>query len=200
MLTNPDGYNLDADTVELVLQKRFSDNWQGLVSYTWGDSETTTRGAAGGDSDLPGTPSFYDNPNQLINAEGAKPFWHRPHQFKVVGSYQLPKEFRLSGVIRAQSGAPYARTFTVTGLNQGTITVLAERNGESRLESVATFDLTFGKAFRTGRTSIMPEIAMFNIFNANEITEINVASGANFGRVINFIAPRIFRFGVRVNF
>jgi hypothetical protein len=46
----------------------------------------------------------------------------------------------------------------------------------------------------------MPEIALFNIFNANEITEINVASGANFGRVINFIAPRIFRFGVRVNF
>ncbi len=200
MLTNPEGFTLDADTVELVLQKRFSDNWQGLVSYTWSDSETTTRGVPGGDGDLPLNPSFYDNPNQLINAEGAKPFWHRPHQFKVVGSYQLPKEFRLSGVVRAQSGAPYARTFTVTGLNQGTITVLAERNGDSRLGSVATFDLTFGKTFRTGRAAIIPELAMFNIFNANEVFEINTASGANFGRVINFLAPRIFRFGVRVNF
>jgi hypothetical protein len=47
--------------------------------------------------------------------------------------------------------------------------ILAEKNGDSRLESVATF-VTFGKAFRTGRTSIMPEIAMFNIFSANEIT------------------------------
>jgi hypothetical protein len=117
-----------------------------------------------------------------------------------VGSYQLPKEFRISGVIRAQSGAPYARTFTVGGMPQGTVTILAEKNGDSRLESVATADVTFGKTFRTGRTSIVPEFSLFNIFNANEITQINTASGANFGRVINFVAPRIFRVGVRVNF
>ncbi|MGH9332676.1 MAG: hypothetical protein ACRD21_02885, partial [Vicinamibacteria bacterium] len=198
MLTNPEGFILDSDAVELVLQKRFSDNWQGLVSYTWMDAETTTRGAAGGDGD--GANGFYDNPNQLINAVGAKPFYHRPHQFKAVGTYNFPKEIRVSGVIRAQSGAPYARTFTVGGLNQGTVTILAERNGDSRLGSVATADVTIGKTFRTGRASIMPEIAMFNIFNANEIFEINTASGANFGRVIGFLAPRIFRFGVRVNF
>ncbi len=200
MLTNPEGFVLDSDTVELVLQKRFSNNWQGLVSYTWSDAETTTRGTPGGDGDLPANPSFHDNPNQLINEVGAKPFWHRPHQFKVVGSYQLPRDFRVSGIIRAQSGAPYARTFTVTGLNQGTITVLADKNGETRLESVATADVTFGWTYRTDRVSIVPEIALFNIFNANDVTEINVASGANFGRVINFIAPRIFRVGVRVNF
>jgi len=197
MVTNPDGYVLDSSAVELVLQKRFSDNWQGLVSYTWMQSETTTRGAAG-DGDI--TNSFYENPNNLINAEGSTPFWDRPHQFKAVGSYQLPKEFRVSGVIRAQSGAPYARTFTVGGMPQGTVTILAEKNGDSRLESVATADVTFGKTFRTGRTSIVPEFSLFNIFNANEITSINTASGANFGRVINFVAPRIFRVGVRVNF
>jgi hypothetical protein len=200
MLTNPEGFTLDSDSVELVLQKRFSNNWQGLISYGWLDAETTTRGTAGGDGDLPGNPSFYDNPNQLINAEGAKPFWHRPHQFKVVGSYQLPRDFRISGTVRAQSGAPYARTFTVTGLNQGTITVLGERNGDSRLESVATADVTLGWTYRTERVSIIPEFALFNIFNANDVTEINTASGANFGRVINFIAPRVFRVGVRVNF
>ena len=197
MLTNPDGFVLDSSAVELVLQKRFSDNWQGLVSYTWMESTTTTRGAAG-DGDVAN--AFYENPNNLINAEEATPFWDRPHQFKAVGSYQLPKEFRISGVIRAQSGAPYARTFTVGGLNQGTVTILAEKNGDSRLDSVATADVTFGKTFRTGRTSIVPELSLFNIFNANEITDINTASGANFGRVINFIAPRIFRVGVRVNF
>ena len=140
-----------SDAVELVLQKRFSDNWQGLVSYTWMDAETTTRGAAG---DGDGANAFYDNPNNLINAEGAKPFWHRPHQFKVAASYQLPMEFRISGVIRAQSGAPFARTFTVGGLNQGTITVLAEKNGDSRLESVATADITVGKNFRVNDVSI----------------------------------------------
>jgi hypothetical protein len=197
MLTNPDGYKLDSDTVELVLQKRFSDNWQGLVSYTWMDAETTTRGSSA-ENDVAN--AFHDNPNQLINAEGAKPFYHRPHQFKVVGSYNFPHEFRVSGVLRTQSGAPYARTFTVSGLNQGTITVLAERNGDSRLDSVATVDITVGKRFTAGRARIEPELAMFNIFNANEVFEINTASGANFGRVINFLAPRIFRFGVRVNF
>jgi hypothetical protein len=198
MLTNPEGFNLDSDSIELTLQKRFSDNWQGLVSYTWMDAETTTRGGAG-DGDIAN--AFYDNPNNLINAEGAKPFWHRPHQFKLVGSYQLPKDFRVSGVMRAQSGTPYARTFTVGGLNQGTVTILAEKNGDSRLESVATADVTLGWTYRTERgVSIMPEFALFNIFNANDVTQVNTASGANFGRIINFIAPRVFRVGVRVNF
>jgi hypothetical protein len=197
MFTNPEGFKLDSDTVELVLQKRFSDNWQGLVSYTWMDAETTTRGGAG---DGDGANGFYDHPNNLINAEGAKPFWHRPHQFKVVGSYQLPKDFRISGVIRAQSGAPYARTFTVGGLNQGTVTILSEKNGDSRLESVATADITVGWTYRTERVSIAPEFSLFNIFNANDIFSINTASGANFGRILGFLAPRIFRVGVRVNF
>ena len=197
MVTNPDGYVLNSSAVELVLQKRFSDNWQGLVSYTWMQSETTTRGAAG-DGDI--TNSFYENPNNLINAEEAKPFWDRPHQFKVVGSYQLPKEFRVSGVIRAQSGAPYARTFTVGGMPQGTVTILAERNGDSRLESVATADITFGKTFRTGRTSIVPEFSLFNIFNANEITQINTASGANFRPGNQLHRAADLRVGVRVNF
>ncbi|HSF16175.1 MAG TPA: TonB-dependent receptor [Vicinamibacteria bacterium] len=197
MFTNPEGFKLDSDTVELVLQKRFSDNWQGLVSYTWMDAETTTRGAAG---DGDGANGFYDNPNNLINAEGAKPFWHRPHQFKVAASYQLPMEFRISGVIRTQSGAPYARTFTVAGLNQGTVTILSEKNGDSRLESVATADITIGKNFRVGDTSIAPEFALFNIFNANDVFSINTASGTNFNRVLGFLAPRIFRVGVRVNF
>ncbi len=108
--------------------------------------------------------------------------------------------FRLSGVVRAQSGAPFARTFTVAGLNQGTITVLAEKNGDARLESVATADVTLGWTYRTEKVSFMPEFALFNIFNANDVTQINTASGANYNRIINFIAPRIFRVGVRVTF
>jgi hypothetical protein len=108
--------------------------------------------------------------------------------------------FRVSGVIRAQSGAPYARTFTVGGLNQGTVTILAEKNGDSRLESVATADVTLGWTYRTERVSVMPEFALFNIFNANDIFQINTASGASFNRVLGFLAPRIFRVGVRVNF
>jgi hypothetical protein len=197
MITNPEGYDLDSDTVELVLQKRLSDNWQGLVSYTWMSAETTTRG---GEAESDVANGFYDNPNQLINAVGAKPFYDRPHQFKVVGTYNLPKDFRLSGIFRAQSGTPYARTFLVTGLNQGTITVLSEKNGDSRLDSVATMDLTFGWTGRTGKVNFQPEIAVFNIFNSNTVTLINTASGANFGRVLNFLAPRVFRFGIRVDF
>jgi hypothetical protein len=49
MVTNPDGYVLNSSAVELVLQKRFSNNWQGLVSYTWMESETTTEGSRGND-------------------------------------------------------------------------------------------------------------------------------------------------------
>jgi hypothetical protein len=104
--------------------------------------------------------------------------------------------------VRAQSGTPVARTFTVGGLNQGTVTILAEPVGEERLPNVATADLQISKDFSIGSRGarISPEVHMFNTFNANTVTSINTASGANYNTVLNFLSPRIFRFGVRVKF
>jgi hypothetical protein len=206
-LTNPEvldpstgenlDYYVDFNGFEIMFNKRFRDSWTGLVSYSYNDTETVTRGLA--DSDVAN--NFFINPNQLINAVGES-FFNRTHQFKMIGSYHTRWGVRIGGVFRAQSGTPVARTFTVGGLSQGTITVLAEPVGAQRLPSVYTADLQFAKDFTVGERGLVisPEVHMFNIFNANTVTDQNMASGANYLRVINFLSPRIFRFGVRVKF
>jgi hypothetical protein len=41
---------------------------------------------------------------------------------------------------------------------------------------------------------------IFNALNLNTVTQINSVSGPAYNRVIDFIPPRILRFGARVRF
>jgi len=200
-LTNPQGNDSTYKGFEVSFQKRLSDKWQGLLSYSYNNTEawvpagnnlTENQVAAG-----PGT--FFETPNGLINARG-KPFWDRTNQLKALGSYFAPYGIRISGVLRYQTGQPYARWFTVSGLNQGTITVAAEPAGSQRLPSVTTADLTFAKQFNVGKGRLEGSFDIFNIANANYVTSINSGSGSAYNRVLNFLSPRVFRFGVRYNF
>ena len=102
--------------------------------------------------------------------------------------------------MRYQTGAPLARTFFASGLNQGGATILAAPVGSERLDNVTTFDLALFRDFIAGRFRIAPEINIFNITNQNTITAINTSSGGNYGSVSNFLSPRIIRFALRVHF
>ncbi|HXV59781.1 MAG TPA: hypothetical protein VEK15_03740, partial [Vicinamibacteria bacterium] len=105
-----------------------------------------------------------------------------------------------SGVVRAQTGQPITRTFIVRGLNQGTQTIKAETVGSQRLSSVGTADITVAKDFVLGAGRLEVAGSLFNIFNANTISDINLASGSSYGQVLNFLSPRIFRIGVKYRF
>jgi hypothetical protein len=196
MLTNPDGNDSTYKGVELTLQKRLSDNWQALVSYTYNDTEAYGNSAGAEAFTANG---IFENPNSLINARGVGQ-WDRTNQLKLLGTYFAPWGVRISGVLRYQTGAPFARTFTVAGLNQGTITVLAEPFGAERLPNVTTGDITFAKSFKVGRGNLEGSVDVFNIANANDVTSLNVSSGSRYNQVLNFLSPRVVRFGVRYNF
>ena len=180
---------------EVITQKRFSNNWQGIVSYSWNDTDTWTRGGQWENTN----PGIFTHPNSQVNAQG-KSFYDRTHQFKVIGTWHAPFGFRTSGVMRYQTGAPLARTFFASGLNQGGATILAAPVGSERLDNVTTFDLALFRDFIAGRFRIAPEINFFNITNQNTITAINTSSGGNYGSVSNFLSPRIIRFALRVHF
>lgn len=197
MLTNPEGNDSTFKGFEVTLQKRMSNNWATIISYSYNDTDMITRGGEF-DGDANG---FHENPNNLINARG-KSFYDRTNQFKLAGTYLAPRGFRISGVFRAQTGQPIARTFQVSGLNQGTNTILSGPIGSERLPGVVTADITIAKAFDLGRgnMALVPEVAIFNIANANTVTSVITSSGSAFGQVLNFLSPRIFRFGMRFNF
>ena len=190
-----DKFETDYRGVEVIAQKRFSNNWQALVSYTWNDTDTWTRGGQWENTN----PGIFGNPNAQINAKG-KSFYDRTHQFKAIGTWHAPAGFRASGVMRYQTGAPVGRTVFVGGLNQGGASILAVPVGTERLDNVTTFDIALFRDFQVGRYRIAPEFNLFNITNQNTVTAINTSSGGNYGRVANYLSPRIARFAIRIHF
>ena len=195
----PDGTEVvnesDYKGFELTFQKRMSNNWALLTSYTYNNATAIT----GTGTEATTASSLFTNPNTLINSRG-KPFWDRTNQFKLLGSYYAPYAIRISGVLRYQTGQPISRTFNVTGLNQGTFSILAVPVGDERLPNVTTADITIAKAFEPGFGILTLEGSFFNIANANTVTAINTNSGSAFGNVTNFLSPRIFRFGIKYMF
>src|SRR4029453_7149247 len=121
--------------LEFTASKRYSNRWTLLGGYTF--SPTTV--------DAPAVPS----PNSFVNSSGRAGI-DRAHNFKLTGSYLLPWDIQLGGNLRAQSGQPFTRTLSITGLNQapnGNTTVLAEPRGTDTLPSLLTIDFRLGKVF-----------------------------------------------------
>ena len=190
-----DKFETDYRGVELIAQKRFSNNWQALVSYTWNDTDTWTRGGQWENTN----PGIFGNPNSQVNAQG-KSFYDRTHQFKAIGTWHAPFGFRASGVMRYQTGAPVGRTIFVGGLNQGGASILAVPVGTERLDNVTTFDIALFRDFMVGNVRVAPELNLFNVTNQNTVTAINTSSGPNYGRISNYLSPRIARVAVRIHF
>lgn len=190
-----DKFYSDYQGVELIAQKRFSDNWQALISYTWSDTDTWTRGGQWENTN----PGIFGNPNSQVNAQGNS-FYDRTNQFKAVGTWHGPFGFRASGVMRYQTGQPVGRTVWVADLNQGGASILAVPVGTERLDNVTTFDIALFRDFVVGNVRVAPELNFFNITNQNTVTAVNTSSGGNYGRISNYLSPRIARFAIRVYF
>lgn len=87
--------------VEVALNKRFSQNWEMMASYTWSWTEGTEPGII--------TVAF-DRPRQREYEFGFLPQDAR-HVVKIYSSYRLPYGFILGGRLRYMSGGPYNRYY-----------------------------------------------------------------------------------------
>jgi hypothetical protein len=82
-----------------------------------------------------------------------------------------------------------------TGLNIGSLTVLAEPIGTRRMAHVTLFDMRVEKAFALGAgRRLSAFVDGFNLLNANPEQNIIWASGA-FQRPLAVVPPRIARIG-----
>ena len=61
------------------------------------------------------------------------------------------------------------------------------------------FDLRIGRSFQVHRTTIRPQLSVFNVFNAATVLAINTAYGSNWLRPTNILAPRIATVGAQIN-
>jgi hypothetical protein len=196
--TNPENDKADFNTVEVALNRRFTDRWMLLTSfgYTWLNqihSSSTTVSSGNGQT-------FSYRPADLMfgdNGYETSTLWN----YKVIGRYTLPLDIGLSGSWKVQSGGNWGRSLSVAFPGDGTRTVRVEPVTANRGETVQILDLRFDKSFRMGgSTRLTAMVDTFNLTNAGTVTTFRNATGATYKEVTALLDPRIVRFGLRFDF
>ena len=160
--------------VMFVLTKTLSNRWQGQFSYVYSKSEGSVGNA--GRSGFGGT--TFRNPNLvLINAYGTMDY-DRPHEFKLMGGYTVPKvEVALNAYYRAISGYTYTPVANVSGSSSvlnwtGSLNINLEPKGSQRMDMQHIVDFRIEKEFKVDvhRFGVYFDIA--NLFNNDVITGV----------------------------
>jgi hypothetical protein len=106
--------------VNFALDKRFSNNWIGGLSYTWSKLTGNFTGLASGDElgrNSPNGERYFDIwhlsfDKNLDPIDGPLPT-DRPHAFKAYGSYVFPFGLTLGAIVNAMSGVPTSEEWNV---------------------------------------------------------------------------------------
>lgn len=193
VITNIPGLEDTYDGVELNVTKRMSDRWQVLGGLTIGrDRGPYDRGLNTDD---------FNNPNFNLNREDSIIGQDSTYIGKVVGTYVFPRGITASTNLRYTTGQPVLKQVTLRGVNQGTVTVLAEPRGNTRLDNVTLWDVRASKVFRFGgRYELEAVFDVFNLLNQAAKTVINQNVGPTFGRPIAILPPRVARVGGTLTF
>ena len=159
--------------IEVVLKKRFSNNYQFTLSYTYANAEGNINGLAieeYGQVD-PNITATFDFPDILHNYYGKLPT-SIAHAFKFDGSYAFDFGLNIGLSLRARTGRPYTDMAENDGY--GLIAFLDPRGSSGELPSMFTSDVHLSYMFKLGsnmKLSIFTDI--FNITNNTKMTRMN---------------------------
>jgi hypothetical protein len=146
----------------------------------------------------------YEDPTNVDTLNGAQDNDRNSRWVaKLTGMYALPAGIRLAGFFHARQGYPFERTIRSPARRGGIgrVNVNIDRFGDVRLDNLVTLDLRAEKTFAMRQARATVSLDLFNTGNANTVLQregIQNLAAAN--RVVEILAPRIARFGVRFAF
>lgn len=192
LITNVDGLDDTYNGIEFTATKRMTDRWQLLAGLTIGKDEGVLDQGLNDD---------FNDPNLNLNREDAAIGLDSTYIVKIIGTYVLPRDYTISTNFRYFTGQPVTKQVQLRGLNQGSVTVLAEPRGTTRLDDVTMWDIRGSKVFSL-RNGIRLEamIDVFNLLNQSSATTINPNAGPRFGQPIAILPPRIARLCLKMTF
>ena len=213
-LTNG-GASSDYKGASLSLTKRLSMRWMMRGNFTYNDWKF------GGSQNLPDPTDFAPGGNRggdavLVASAGSGPkqfvFINSKFSYTLNGMYQVapdrPWGFNLAGNFTGHQGyaLPYFVSIPYSGSNYpggGSLfaSVLAGRPDAHRLPGLNVFDARVEKALAFADFGVTLGVDVFNLFNNSTITQrVSNLGQPNTNFVNEILAPRVFRFGARVNF
>lgn len=197
--------------IELLFNKRFSNNWQLLASYVYSQATGTINNEIADDIGYGGST---DDPNFWINANGRST--NDPtHMLKIQGTVVLPFGIYLSTYFRAITGNTWTTRYWTGLLKQGRVTFLTEPRGTNRYPLEKTLDMRLEKTFTfAGKYRVGLMFDVFNVFNDNTINSWGTRIGYDWvlegdpdykastegHELYGFVRPRRARLGIRFMF
>jgi hypothetical protein len=193
-------------SMEFSVQKRFSDNWTVLGSYTYSKSVGTNSADQ--------ATAAMDIAEQRQYEAGLLAY-DVPHNLKLSGTYTNPEAYGIGKLdggyvlgwnFNLRSGYPYRQL--VWNDYYGSYSNYNDVNdGSYRLPAVSQLDLRSGLTWDIGRASWMVGLDIFNVFNDRAVTSVNqvfddeaVGDEQTFGDPLDRQSPRYFQFVARAEF
>jgi hypothetical protein len=135
-------------------------------------------------------------------------------QGKAFGSYALPWDFQVSGVLQSLPGpiilanAVFTSSQIAPSLGRAlsaasAVTINIVKPGSMWGPRLNQVDLRLAKMLRVGRTRVQGTIDLFNVLNANTLLGFNNtygSSGATWMAPGQILAPRLVKLGMQLTF
>jgi hypothetical protein len=196
VLRNND-FTRDYNGIEITARRRFTNKWLMNSSFTLNstvlDYPTVT------DFSTTSDPTNFEFTNGADSGGLNGPRWTA----KLSGMYALPWDMSIAAFYNLRDGLQFNRTILSpnrTG-SLGTASVLVAQQGTEHYPTFSQLDLHWSKSLRFGQRRLQFNVDGFNLTNAATVltrqTRQNFAQ-ANY--VTSILAPRVFRFGLKVNF
>ena len=199
--TNRPGQTRNYKGVEVTGRKRVKTfNMSG--SFTWSDTKAFF------------APGSFEDPTNIANLDGAQyapetggsgidnVFINAKWLVRATAAYTAPWDISLSASYNGRSGYPGPRgILSPTRPNgAGTATVYLVPLGDERLPNYHNIDLHVDKAIKYKTTKLTVSADVFNAANSDTIQGYRRTQNASNANLISsLVAPRVIRFGARVN-
>ena len=199
----PESANFGAaryDTIEVAFNKRFSTGLfvDASADLTRADDLRSANGAS--NSPLtqadPIANSYFENVYPAVSNRQSTSVWSA----RVSGRYELPLAINVAGNVRVQSGWNYARIIAVSLPNAGTQRFWYENLDANRSDLVPLVSARIDRTWQVWRTRVTGMVDVFNLINANPVTNFNLSNGPSFRQINGALDPRTVQLGVRVEF
>jgi len=197
----PDG-TYHYDTIEFAYNKRLSQKFfvQASADYQWRNDFRSALDLATSplSSDAIGI-NFQFTPNPAVPNRQQTTAYH----LQFLGRYTLPYDVGFSANYRYQSGFPYSRVVPDCGclnLSNFGAQFFVEPLSNNRSDNVGLLNFRVDKGVKVGRAKISAMLDIYNVMNADPVTNFNLNTGTAFKRVIAVLDPRVFQMGFRLEF
>jgi hypothetical protein len=203
--TNIPDSDFNYDTIEFAFNKRMGSRFfvQTSMDYQWRDElrspDIDNWGTTSPLSTDPIGVNYFLNPNPAVSNRQSTTMYH----FTGMGRYTFPADVGLALNYRFQSGFPYSRIIpdatTTPTLNATPVPFFVENLDQNRSDNVHLLNFRVDKAFTVGRFKITGMFDLYNVLNANPVTNFNLYNGG-FGDIIAVLDPRVAQVGFRLEF